>query len=136
MADVYSAIIETRDPDVYWNGTTSWGGETSEANRDTKYSTRRYTSVAAWEVDRDGNASSGDNEYGIISGAWAAAETGLLYIKGWTSGVTKIYLQCPILTTDGETNPARHAASIRPQLPHPLTRGDLLHRTSFGRRIM
>ena len=105
MADVYSAIIETRVPDVYWNGTTSWAGETTEGNRDTKYGARRYTSLSAWETDRDGNASEGDVEYAVISGAWASADTNVMGMAGWPG--CSVVIECPLTLPDG-VNPARH----------------------------
>ncbi len=102
MADVYSAIILD---DNYWDGTTSWAGETSEANRDTKYSTRRFTTVSAWEADRDGNSSGGDDEYGIVIGPWASAETTQIYIYAW--GADDVILECPVTLPDG-ANAAAH----------------------------
>lgn len=102
MADVFSAIILDTD---YWDGTISWAGETSEANRDTKYSTRRYTSVQAWDNARDGLSQAGDDEFGIIMGPWVTADGGWT-IATW--GSDSQTLSCPILTTDGEVNLARH----------------------------
>jgi len=102
MADVYSAIILDDD---YWDGTESWAGEVSEANRDSKYSTRRFTTVPGWEADRDGNSSGGNDEYGIIIGPWASAETNGLDIAGWNADA--VILECPLTLPDG-TNDARH----------------------------
>lgn len=102
MADVYSAVILDTN---YWDGTTSWAGETSQANRDAKYSTRRYTSLGAWESARDGLASIGDVEYAVISGAWASADTSICFVIGWPS--CSMVIECPLTLPDGD-NPARH----------------------------
>ncbi len=102
MADVYSAVILDDD---YWDGTESWAGETSEANRDTKYSTRRYTSLAAWETARDGAAQAGDDEHAIISGPWASADANGFDVISWD--VDNVHINCPLTLPDGE-NPARH----------------------------
>jgi len=102
MADVYSAIILDDD---YWDGTVSWAGELSQANRDTKYSTRRYTTIQAWDTARDGASSSGDTEYGVIIGPWATPDTTNVTIAGWNA--LDLVLECPITLPDGD-NAARH----------------------------
>lgn len=102
MADVYSAIILDNN---YWDGTSSWAGETSEANRDTKYSTRRFTSCSAWEADRDGNSQAGDDEHGIISGPWTTADTARCTVLGFNADSASI--DCPLTLPDGD-NLAAH----------------------------
>ena len=102
MADIYSAIILDTE---YWDGTESWAGETTEGNRDTKYGARRFTSYAAWEADRDGNSSGGNDEYGIISGPWASADTSSGLTQTW--GADNIICECPLTLPDGD-NPAAH----------------------------
>ena len=102
MADVYSAIILDDD---YWDGTVSWAGETSEGNRDTKYSTRRYTSIQAWDTARDGASSSADTEYGVIIGPWATPDGNNVTIAGWVA--LDLVLECPITLPDVD-NAARH----------------------------
>ena len=83
MTDVYSVIILDDD---YWDGTESWAGEVSEAARDTKYSTRRFTSLLAWEADRDGNAAAADPEIANIFGPWVSHDTGFIVtINYWTN---------------------------------------------------
>jgi hypothetical protein len=103
MADVYSAVISDSD---YWDGTESWAGELSQANRDTKYSTRNFSTLTLWEADRDGNSSSGDNEHAIIIGPWTSADSNLIN-KAWTSGVVAVFITCPLTLPDGP-NLARH----------------------------
>jgi len=102
MADVYSAIILDTD---YWDGTESWAGETSEANRDSKYSTRRFTSVQAFEADRDGKSSSGDDEHGVIIGPWSSNDTTKVSFAGWDADT--VIIECPLTLSDG-INAARH----------------------------
>jgi len=102
MADVYSAIILDDD---YWDGTESWAGETTEGNRDTKYSTRRFTSLSGWESDRDGNGSAGDTEIATIIGPWASHDTTMASCTDFQGDGVKI--QCPITLPDG-ANAARH----------------------------
>lgn len=102
MADVYSAIILDDD---WWDGTESWAGETSQANRDSKYSIRRYTSLSAWEADRDGNSSAGDAEIAVIIGPWTSADSALT-IAGFNADIVKV--RCTRTLIDGNTNPARH----------------------------
>jgi hypothetical protein len=102
MADVYSAIILDDD---YWDGTELWAGETSQANRDSKYSTRRYTSMSAWAADRASNSSSGNTEYGIIIGPWVSRDSGKINFVNWNADA--IFIYCPISLPDG-TNLARH----------------------------
>jgi len=82
LADIYSAIILDDD---YWDGTVSWAGEVSEAARDSKYSTRRFTSLSAWESDRDGNAAAADPEYANIFGPWTSHDTTEFLFSGWTN---------------------------------------------------
>ena len=102
MADVFSAIILDTD---YWDGTISWAGETTEGNRDSKYGARRFTSVSAWEADRDGNSQGGDDEYGIIIGPWASADTTQCYMRTW--GADNVIIECPLTLPDGD-NAAAH----------------------------
>jgi hypothetical protein len=89
VADVYSAIILDDD---YWDGTVSWAGEASQAARDAKYSTRRFTSLALWEDDRDGNAQAGDNEFANIFGPWVSHD-GDFTLDGWTNLPASITIQ-------------------------------------------
>jgi len=103
MADVYSAIILDDD---WWDGTESWGGETSESNRDTKFSTRRYTSASAWEAARDGEGQAGDNEIGEVIGPWSSVDSTYFLILGWSAYPI---LKCPPTLNDAQDNPAFHA---------------------------
>lgn len=103
MADVYSCI--TADSD-WWDGTESWGGEVSEAARDTKFSTRNFSSVSAWESDRDGNSSGGNVEIAVLVGPFTAAITSTQTIAGFNADSVEI--QAPITLNDSQANPARH----------------------------
>lgn len=88
MASVYSAIYGNSD---YWDGTTAWGYDATsdehnptahpnQAARDAQYS-YSYTSLSAWEVDRDGNANAGDDEYAIIQTPWTADDTAAVSVN-------------------------------------------------------
>jgi len=90
MADVFSAIILDSD---YWDGTESWAGEVSEAARDSKYSTRNYSSLSAWESARDGVALAADDEYANVFGPWVSHDTGEIAFVGWTNKPANIILQ-------------------------------------------
>lgn len=102
MADVYSAIILD---DNYWGGPTSYAGEVDQDAQTAKYSTRRFTSIAAWESDRGGNGQSGDDEHGVVIGPWSSAETTTVTIAGRQADAMKI--ECPVTLPDG-ANAARH----------------------------
>ena len=104
MADVFSILYTNSD---WWDGTESWGGEANETARDAKYSTRTYSTMNAWEVARDGASSGGDDEYLIIVGPFASADTIAVTIGGFSSDHT--ITECPVTLNDSKTNPARHA---------------------------
>lgn len=102
MADVYSAIIQDND---YWDGTISWAGELSQANRDSKYGTRVFVTASLFEADRSVNGLAGDVEIGVITGYWATSDTSLYRPNAFVAD--GCYLECPINNPDG-SNPARH----------------------------
>jgi len=121
MANIYSAIILDND---YWDGAESWAGETSEANRDAKYSTRRFTSMNAWRTDRDGNSSAADNEYGIIIGPWVTAESPGFNMTGFNAD--EAHIVCPVNLPDG-VNLARHNG-----IPNDVTNAYVIDAITFG----
>ncbi|MCK5600972.1 hypothetical protein KAR91_03825, partial [Candidatus Pacearchaeota archaeon] len=102
VADIYSAIILDYD---YWDGAESWAGELTAEDRVLKYHTRLFTSMSAFESDRDGNSVAGYNEVGRVIGPWASNDTTNVTFADWNADA--ILLECPLTLSDG-ANLARH----------------------------
>jgi hypothetical protein len=96
MADVYYAIIEDGAASDWWDGTIAWAYDATDADRqnpaahanqgarDAQYG-GVFQSCTAWEVDRDGNSSGGNGEYGIIMGEWGNDDTTLFAFQSWNA---------------------------------------------------
>jgi hypothetical protein len=103
-----NAVFSCISTAAFW-GTPDWCGEASEAARDSRYSTRNYQTISAWETARDADlTSSGNTEVAEIRGDdWAGdTDTTQFTLDGWTTNATN-YIWVTAVNTGSNENDSR-----------------------------